>query len=441
MTITEDYFQLVQQYHAEYGENMILLMQVGAFYEMYGTKDVDTGVITSSKIEVFTTLCELNITEYPMSSAVRNNNILMQAGVRDHAVEKYIKKLQNAGFTVVIFNQDSNTKNTTRSLAGVFSPGTYFPDETQQLSNLISCIWINFVDNKILSKGKFIIVGVACIDIYTGKSNIFQFKEEYNKNLTMYDELERFISVYFPSEAIIIANLPEEQNLTDALTYIGLNYCQNVHKIFIGTNTGNDIRVEKVNKCEKQSYQKEILSRFYQFTDYNTFIQSFNDLDIAIQSFCYLLDFVHKHNPCLLRKIAEPSFDNCSTKLVLATHSLIQLNMINEGNNNSGIGKSKMCISHMLNECLTPMGKRKFMYNILNPTCDCDYLQREYNIMEWFLKPENYKRYELYLKGELSMIKDLSKYTRQVLLATIPPKSFYLIHKNIINIKKMFDKI
>jgi DNA mismatch repair protein MutS len=131
----------------------------------------------------------------------------MMAGFKDMQIEKYIKKIQDAGFTAVVYAQDEAVKNTTRSLAGVFSPGTYFHNESTNLTNSTTCIWIDLVENKILMKGKYLVVGVANIDIYTGKTNIFQFKEIYVNNPTTYDELERFISIYNPSETILINNL------------------------------------------------------------------------------------------------------------------------------------------------------------------------------------------------------------------------------------------
>ena len=36
--LVEEYFELTTKYKAIYGENTIVLMQVGAFFEVYGTK-------------------------------------------------------------------------------------------------------------------------------------------------------------------------------------------------------------------------------------------------------------------------------------------------------------------------------------------------------------------------------------------------------------------
>jgi DNA mismatch repair protein MutS len=120
----------------------------------------------------------------------------------------------------------------------------------------------------------------------------------------------------------------------------------------------------------------------------------------------------------------------------LANHSLKQLNIINDGN----VKSSKFsCVSQMLNNCLTPMGKRKFLYNILNPVFDENYLQREYDITEHFLN--NFDAYDNLLKINLTSIKDLSKWERQVFIKKITPKSFYSLTNNINNIKNIYKNV
>ena len=85
----------------------------------------------------------------------------------------------------------------------------------------------------------------------------------------------------------------------------------------------------------------------------------FYDNVYATQAFCFLLDFVYQHNPYLIQNIAEPVLENASKKMILANHSLKQLNIIDDDNYK---GKYSS-VSKMLNECITPMAKRKFTYN------------------------------------------------------------------------------
>jgi DNA mismatch repair protein MutS len=430
MSLIQKYFELTNQYQHEYGENTILLMQVGAFFEVYGINDKDTHMLTGSKIHDFSQICELNIVD--KNTCVGENGVVM-AGFKDIQIERYIKKIQDAGFTAVVYAQDENMKNTTRSLAGIFSPGTYFHSESHSLTNSTTCIWVDYIENKVLFKGKYVVVGISNIDIYTGKTTIFQFKEIYVNNPTTYDELERFISIYNPSEVILISNLPEEKEMDCIISYAGIS-CSLIHKIHLHqTNLLTKSKATMVKNCEKQAYQREILSKFYHFDNFDIFVQNFNDNNIATQSLCYLLDFIYQHNPQLVDKISEPVFESTSKRLTLANHSLKQLNIINDGN----VKPTKYsCVSEMLNNCLTPMGKRRFLYNMLNPICDENDLNREYNITEYIVN--NFNHFEKVCKHKLNQIKDLSKYERQLFLKKISPKSFATLYNNLNHILDIF---
>jgi DNA mismatch repair protein MutS len=432
MALIKEYFDLTKQYCNEYGEKTILLMQVGAFFEVYGILDKKTNNISNSQILEFSRICDLAVVE--KNVCVGKDNVVM-AGIKDIILEKNIKKIQEAGFTAVVYAQDENCKNTTRSLAGIFSPGTFFQEDSTSLSNNITCIWVDLFENKFLFKGKFVVVGIANIDIYTGKTSIFQFKEPYVNNPTTFDELERFISIYNPSEVIFISNLSDKE-IDNIINYADIK-CSLIHKINTDLQTSIDkkdnLSAVRTKNCEKQTYQREVLNKFYKIDDFDVFFQNFNENNIACQSFCYLLDFVYQHNPHLVNKISEPIFENCSDRLILANHSLKQLNIIDD-NNYSGKYSS---VSKMLNECLTPMGKRKFLYNFLNPTNNFEYLQREYDITEHLII--NNSKYHTFLKQKLSEIKDISKWERQIFLKKIAPKSFCTLYNNILTIRDIYD--
>ena len=438
MSLVKEYFELTAKYKCVYGENTILLMQVGSFFEVYGLMSSTPNMYSGSKINDFSRMCDLNIVE--KNTCVGKDSVVM-AGFKDNQIEKYIKKMQEFGFTVVVYTQDEAAKNTTRSLAGVFSPGTYFSNDTKHLTNNLTCIWIEFIENKMLFKGKHVIVGASNIDIYTGKTVLFQFQEVYVNNPTTYDELERFISIYNPCETIIISNLPKKET-DDIILYANINSIL-IHKLNLFENNDKNKENDKnnankllfVKNCEKQVYQKEILRKFYKKENYDSFFENFNDHNIATQSFCYLLDFVYQHNPHLVNKIYEPIFDNCSNRLILANHSLKQLNIIPDDNDT---GKHS-CVLKMLNNCLTPMGKRRFNHLFLNPTTDKIYLENEYNITEYFV--EKYDIYSTFLKNNLCQINDISKWERQIFLKKMTPKALYNLYNNIQIIKNVFSTL
>ncbi len=435
MALVKEYFELTKKYQEEYGENTILLMQVGSFMECYGLIDRSTNIIHSSKIQDFSRICELNIAE--KNICIGKENVLM-AGFTVGIIEKYIKKIQDAGYTCVVYTQDENAKNTTRSLAGIFSPGTYFQYDSTSLTNNITCIWAELTENKLSilgsAKGKYINVGIANVDIYTSKSSIFQFKEPYTNNPTNFDELERFISIYNPSEVIIISNLSTTQ-IEDMICYTNIQ-SKLIHKINIGnpntTKKENQMSTRAYN-CEKQTYQKEILQRFFVIKDYDSFIDNFYSNVFATQSYCFLLDFIYQHNPYLVKKINIPVFENCSDRLILANHSLKQLNIIDD-HNYSGKFSS---VEKMLNNCITPMGRRKFSYNFLNPTTNSSYLQKEYDMTEYILS--NYEKYSCDFKNKLQDLKDIAKWHRQAFLKKISPYCFFILYNNINTVTELYN--
>jgi DNA mismatch repair protein MutS len=426
MSLIKEYFELTKKYQAEYGDKTILLMQVGAFFEVYAIRENEN--VTESQLSEFSNICELNIVE--KNVCVDKKNVLM-GGFKDIMIEKYLKKLQTAGYTIVVYTQDQQTKNTTRSCAGIFSPGTYFSNDHAVLTNNLTTIWIDLVENKLLLKGKFVVVGIANIDILTGKTSIYQFKETFLNNPTTFDELERFVSIYNPSEVIMISNLADNV-INDVINYANIHSAK-IHKInYVTQETDQSSRAKN---CEKQIYQKEILKKFYEVDNYDVFFENFYENHIASQAFCFLLDFVFQHNPHLVKKISEPVFNNCSKNLHLANHSLKQLNIIDD---NSYKGKYSSVLS-MLNDCYTSMGKREFSRILTNPTTDIHSLRNEYDITEHLLN--NVELYGTFMTSNLSFIKDLSKLERQIFLKKITPKSFSHLFENIVTIKNIYNKI
>ena len=432
MALIKDYFEKTKHGVEEYGENTIVLMQVGAFFEVYGMRNQTTRSITGSKILEFSAICDLNIAEKKI--CVGKEDVIM-AGFSTYMIEKYIKKLQNAGYTAIVYTQEEQAKNTKRSLEAIYSPGTYFSESTSQITNNIMCAWIH-VSNKFKSKEKEVNIGIANVDIYTGKTTIFQFNELYIDSPTTFDELERFVSTYNPNEVILIGNVSDKE-LNDVISYANI-HCKSIHKISTTESVSKQTEtVKRAFNCEKQTYQKTILERFFLIEDYDVFSQNFYQNEIATQAFCYVLDFIYQHNPNLVNKLDEPEFDNCSERLILANHSLKQLNIIDDGNYSGKFSS----VEKLLNQCVTSMGIRKFSHLLLNPTTNVDYLNEEYNITEHILHVNKSIDLGSYIKNRLSTIKDLAKISRQIIMKKISPQTIYQFNASLNVIKNMYSEL
>ena len=431
MTIVNDYLEYTKKWKKEYGIKTLVLMQVGSFFESYGLLDKDKNIYGSD----ITTFAEINDMTVSKKNICVGNDKVVMAGFGLLQLEKYVKKMQDNGYTIVVYTQDTPSKNTTRSLHTIFSPGTYFSNDTKELSNNITCIWLYYSRTSIISNEQ-ISIGISNIDIYTGKTSIFEFSKDYLHNPTTYDELERYISIYRPNECIIVHNL-DENTIDDIINYTSINSTK-IHKINITDQT--DLG-KYARNAEKQIYQEEIIRRFYPTINSENLLEHLQGYCIAIQAFIYLLDFIYKHNPNLVNNIAEPLFENYTDRLILANHSLKQLNIIPD---NRFSGKYS-CVSKLLNNCITPMGKRIFTYNLLNPITNIDNLNKSYNITDHLLNNRSTKttgveeilsweRYRLILTD----IRDIEKLRRKLIMKKISPKDFTILYNNLDKILQLY---
>jgi hypothetical protein len=62
MSLIKDYFEKTKKHITEFGELTIVLMQVGAFFEVYGLKDKNDSIY-ESRIMDFSRICDLNVVE------------------------------------------------------------------------------------------------------------------------------------------------------------------------------------------------------------------------------------------------------------------------------------------------------------------------------------------------------------------------------------------
>ena len=453
MSVVRDYFARTVAYKAEYGPRTIVLMQVGSFFEVYGMRDLISKKITGSEIEDMAKICDLNM---GANHTKMEGFDIVLAGFKDAFIEKYVKKLQEQSYTVVVIEQQENkaTKEITRVLYAIYSPGTYFGEETTKITNVITCVWIHVVEKMgVLSKSKtsqtsantvkkIVYVGISNVDIYTGKSSIYEFDELYIHTPATFDQLERVMSINNPSETIIIGNIGTKV-MDDIVQFANIKSSL-IRKVSFVDGPENSSKDHALN-CEKQVYQRAILQKFYKVVEFDNFIFNFYRHSFATQSFCYLLDFIYRHNPNLVNNVSEPLFETSCDNLILANHSLKQLNII-EDNNHTGKYSS---VAKMLNNAITPMGKRMFSHNLLHPTVNVVTLKMEYTITEHAMQSELFKdrRSEMVAQSvdsvimALGDIKDISKYMRKMMIKKITPLDLYHLHQNVLIIREVCAKV
>lgn len=434
-TIYEKYLEYTRQYQQQYGPRTIVLLMVGSFFEVYGLKTAAGDIVGSAIIE-FSSICQMNITE--KKKAVVDGNAVLMAGFPEYTLERYLQKLSESGFTSVVIVQDEENsvhgdkkKHTVHS---IHSAGTYIPFDIDQpkLSNNIMSIWISAFTS--ISKPRpQIVFGVSVVNIFTGKSFIFEHKTTFENNPTTFDELERAVSIYNPCEVIILYDLSKlsdnkEQTLIKSIkAYSGID-CDSVHEICIRGNT-------KAENCMKPQYTTHLLETFFGSEAYET-CEEFYLFQVATQSFCYLLNFLQEHNQALVKKISVPVFASVSTNAILANHTLKQLNIIEDKSVDSIRSGRLSSVLNFLNRACTSIGKRRVQDQLTTPVFDKAWLKSEYDMISYMLLPDNY-HFVPFFRKQLANVVDLEKVMRQILIKKISPSVVFRLFESVKHIEQI----
>jgi len=392
MALIKQYFDLLKEYKSKYGENTFLLMQVGSFFEVYSKEEMDPNMQAFSKIG---------------DLRVASKGEHFMAGFRDYVLDKYLAKIVEESYTAVVYIQEEKKGILERRLHGVYSPGTSFLEEEKKLSNHFACVWIY----KTSKSPSLILFGISTLDIFTGKVDVFEYQELYYHNPTTYDNMERFFSIYQPVETVVIHNVDKE-NIDSILQYMNLK-----QKKMTVLHEDDPIYGSQITRCESQRYQKEILQKYYPHLNKDLMMDTLFEKMIAFQSLCFLLDYVSQHNPGLTQKLTDPTMEQLSQTLVLANHSLKQLNILD-----AEYKGPYSSVLTLLNSCRTKIGKRGFQSLLLQPLRDPKKLQESYDLIEHCLQRE-YVTHDL-----LNQVCDIEKIIRKRILEKVSPREYYLLY-------------
>ena len=216
-SIIYDYFKLTHEYQSKYGHRTVVLLQVGAFFEVYAVRNpfvVDA--FEYGPIQLFTDTCRLNIADKKMTfgsgpsphskesgPGPSSHSMLppfsksptwiktvppcavVMAGIRDYQLDKYIHLLTDSGCTAVVYVQEKSGKDNktiSRVFQGVYSPGTYLGydldatvESATESTNNVMCIWMDHIVPPLGSnRSTTCICGISMVNILTGAASMFE---------------------------------------------------------------------------------------------------------------------------------------------------------------------------------------------------------------------------------------------------------------------------
>lgn len=432
----DDYFEKFKEYKKKFGDKMFLIWQCGSFFEIYGIKRNN---ITDHYLLEYSRILDCQIAK---RGKYKEEPLEMAGFTVNKPLSKYVPKLLEEGYTVVVWEEYAEQvikkrKVKLRREKGVFSPSTNIDSSSRKISNYCCVIWIETYEKDVFNKLPYFHCGVALIDNFTGQSKLFEFRYENNNihNSTAFDELERFISIYNPSETIFIHNYEKPYKVHDIINFIGLN-SDKIHSIYLSADTELS---KQARNCENDNFQKELFQQIFSITDYNFFMLN-TQMDIYIHSayaYCFLLNFITQHNRHLLKCISEPKYEKTCDNVHLANHCIRQLNIINT---EQSINNKHSSVLNMMNRCKSAMGRRRMKDVILHPSTNIDYLNNEYNMLEYMIENISPNEINEYRK-DYNNIRDIEKLYRKIILNILKPNEIPLIYYSLLSFQKTYNNL
>tara|TARA_B110000208_G_scaffold192049_1_gene262233 strand:+ start:5954 stop:9133 length:3180 start_codon:yes stop_codon:yes gene_type:complete len=412
MTIIDEYLALQEKYEKKFGENTIVLMEVGGFFELYG---IVNNTEKRGKIYEISDITNLSVSKKSSrNDGVSHKNPLM-AGFPSHSFEKWKNILLKHNYTIVKVEQEKHeTKKPTRKVTEIISPGINI-SATNYSNHVMSIYLEEFADSKTLKT--ILQLGISVIDITTGKSYTYETHskpDDYNFSL---DEIFRLICTYNPCE-ILIHTLHTKIDREKIIEYLQIND-QQIH-----------FNIYSDSHLLKNSFKTELLNKIYRERGMLT-AEEYIHLErspFALASFVYLIQFVYDHNENIINKLSSPEILNTEDYLVLSHDSISQLNVMP----NSYIRKHSKISSlwDVIDKTKTVMGRRLLRSNLLNPIINAEILNKRYDNVENMIDNENF----LNVRNILGNIVDIERLHRRMAVKLLDPYGFLsldLAYKNI----------
>ena len=400
-----EYFNLQKKGENKYGENTVVFMEVGSFYEIY---EVDCQEGRVGKAKEIAGVLNIQVTRKNKSKDHGPRNPYMM-GFPNYAVEKFISRLIQNNYTIIKVNQHDipNSDSKDRKVDKIYSPATYI-DGNVPTTNFLVCIIIEIY--KGLRYGY-----LSAIDLTTGCSQVYDTHDTIQDNNKTENDIFRFIHSLDPSEVLFCCKKDESLISTYQLQNKIVHFREIIY----------DYR--------KVSYQNQFLGRIFKNTDILSpieFIGLSSNPDL-VTSFVCLLQFAYEHDHSVINKIQEPEFVSDNEILVLNNDSIYQFNLVSSGNNN----KEFSSLLKVVDKTVTNMGKRLLRERLLRPITNVDKIKKRYDYIDRMREGDNVIKFEKIL-GQIS---DIEKKHRKVHLQKLTPNEFFMLTFSYENVKKLLD--
>lgn len=410
MSLYDEYESYVKKYKAEYGNNTVILYRCGQFYEMYSAND---GLIDIKSVSELLNI-QLSRRNKAILDVDRTNTLM--AGFPMFALRKFVDILVKSNYTVVIVDQITPPPKPKRGVTEIISPGTNIDYVNIHETNNLASIYIDEQKDNISNKLLYAI-GISIIDLSTGKSKVSEAYSHNQDTTNAFDEIYRILSIHCPKEIVLFGNIHN-------ISYDDICIKFNINNVYIH----NKLNIYPNEIC-LISYQTKLLQKVFPNHGMMSVIEylDMEKMPYAVISYIYLLQFAMKHNEDILSDIQKPILIEKTKYCNLQYNAAKQLNILPSND-------SKQSLLHILNNCITAIGKRMFKDILLYPLIDTIEIEKRYNIIETFLESKKF----IDIQRILGNTYDIERLHRKMTLGKFQPADFMQIHETIESLCTIF---
>lgn len=397
LTIT--YFKLQKLFEQKYGNNTVVLMEIGTFFEVYEVNNEEEQI---GKAKEIAELLNIQLTRKNKSILENSQENPIMAGVPAISLEKHLARIiGEQKYTVVIIRQKGLPPKVTRYLDTVVSPGTNFDFVIDQDENNITSLTIDS------NKGIYS-VGYSAIDVTTGKCYYNEVHGTSEDKYYALDESFNYMNMHRTNE-VIVTFADKSIHQKEIIEYLELS-----HKTF----HISDFRPKIV-------YQNELFKNVFNIESLLTAIEHLDMERVALstESLATLIDFVIGHDAKIIQKLTLPTKLDVSKYVYLGNNALEQLNVIETSHNPSLI--------KLINHTSTAMGKRLLKERLTHPVKD------EKELLRRFALSKELYDYHAPIEGELANIYDIERLTRRIKLSRLHPFELNYLYDSLLSIKEV----
>eukprot|EP00960_Hanusia_phi_P055848 763077-Hanusia_phi.AAC.6 len=393
--IYNQYVDLTNEYKQKYGENTVVLMMVGGFYEIYsnGNDDIDIFGVASS--------CNLIVSK-------KAKGDIYMAGMPVDSLNRYSSVLIENNYVCIVVSQIDPKDPSNRQVTDIISPSINMYGQNN--TNYFTVLYLE--DYKGL-----LYAGITAIDVSTGRTVVLESLSTISDPGKAMDEVQRTISTYLPQEVILISktNFNQKKTIEESIEPL----CKIIHRKW---------DAEDISQYENITYQEAVLKKAFKYNGLMSVFEyiGMERLNWARVALCFGIQFAYEHNAFIINDLQKPIVIDNNNYLTIEYDSCIQLNLQSLNN------RDKSVVS-IINRCSTPFGKRMFKDRLFNPITDIDKLQERYDAIEKALSfpLEN-------IHAILHKVLDLERLLRKIVLKRITPMDWNNLIMSLDNCKEAF---